>query len=165
MTEKKTRRSFDAAFKLQVVRMIRAQGLSVGQVCQDLQLVDSAMRRWLEQEASRPKSLANCARPSNRRLTPKVRPLSAASFRPMKYRTSRMSISKRPRISSRRRSRRGYSHLPAGDGVRPHLPTGRYGKGFESETKKRRCAPRLRYSAASAHVAQPVRRSALCARR
>jgi transposase len=45
----KPRRTFDAAFKLEVVRMIRDQGLSVGQVCRDMNLVDSAVRRWLEQ--------------------------------------------------------------------------------------------------------------------
>ena len=39
---KSTRRTFDTAFKLQVVKMIRDQGLSVGQVCGDLNLVDSA---------------------------------------------------------------------------------------------------------------------------
>jgi transposase len=44
-----TRRNFDTAFKLQVVQMIRDQGLSVGQVCRDLNLVDSAVRRWLAQ--------------------------------------------------------------------------------------------------------------------
>ena len=44
-----TRRNFDTAFKLQVVRMVRDQGLSVGQVCRDLNLVDSAVRRWLAQ--------------------------------------------------------------------------------------------------------------------
>lgn len=49
MTEKRARRAFDAAFKLQVVRMIREQGLSVGQVCRDMNLVESAVRRWLEQ--------------------------------------------------------------------------------------------------------------------
>lgn len=43
------RRTFDAAFKLQVVQMIRTQYLSVGQVCRDLDLVDSAVRRWLAQ--------------------------------------------------------------------------------------------------------------------
>lgn len=43
------RRNFDAAFKLQVVRMVRSQGLSVSQVCRDLNLVDSAVRRWLTQ--------------------------------------------------------------------------------------------------------------------
>ena len=49
MTDKRTRRAFDAAFKLQVVRMIREQGLSVGQVCRDMDLVESAVRRWVEQ--------------------------------------------------------------------------------------------------------------------
>jgi len=43
------RRTFDTAFKRQVIRMIRDQGLSVGQVCRDLDLVDSAVRRWLAQ--------------------------------------------------------------------------------------------------------------------
>lgn len=32
-----------------MVRMIRDQGLSVSQVCKDLDLVDSAVRRWIEQ--------------------------------------------------------------------------------------------------------------------
>lgn len=58
MTNKNTRRAFDAAFKLQVVKMIREQGLGVGQVCKDLNLVDSAVRRWLtqfdEEAAGRP---------------------------------------------------------------------------------------------------------------
>ena len=43
------RRNFDTAFKLLVVQMIRDQGLGVGQVCRDLDLVDSAVRRWLAQ--------------------------------------------------------------------------------------------------------------------
>lgn len=47
MTQK--RRVFDASFKLQVVQMIREQGLTVGQVCRDMGLVDSAVRRWLAQ--------------------------------------------------------------------------------------------------------------------
>jgi transposase len=46
---KKTRRSFDASFKLQIVRMIRDQGMSVSQVCRDQDLVESAVRRWLDQ--------------------------------------------------------------------------------------------------------------------
>lgn len=45
----KIRRTFDATFKLQVVQMIREQGLSVAQVCRDQNLVDSAVRRWLAQ--------------------------------------------------------------------------------------------------------------------
>lgn len=49
MTKAKTRRSFDAAFKLQIVKMIREQHLSVSQVCRDMELTDSAVRRWLDQ--------------------------------------------------------------------------------------------------------------------
>ena len=49
MTDKKPRRAFDEAFKLQVVKMIRQQGLSIGQVCKDMNLVNSAVRRWLTQ--------------------------------------------------------------------------------------------------------------------
>ena len=58
MTTKNTRRAFDAAFKLQVVKMIWEQGLGVGQVCKDLNVVDSVVRRWLtqfdEEAAGRP---------------------------------------------------------------------------------------------------------------
>ena len=43
------RRTFDASFKLKVVQMIRDQGLSVGQVCRDMKLGDTAVRRWLTQ--------------------------------------------------------------------------------------------------------------------
>ena len=40
---------FDASFKLQVVEMIRTQGLSVGEVCRDMKLGETAVRRWLAQ--------------------------------------------------------------------------------------------------------------------
>ncbi len=46
---KRERRSFDAAFKLQVVQMIHEQGLTVPQVCQELKLGETAVRRWLKQ--------------------------------------------------------------------------------------------------------------------
>ncbi|MFC4161925.1 IS3 family transposase [Chitinimonas lacunae] len=45
----KKRRTFDAEFKLQVVKMIKDEGLSVGQVCRDLDLGETAVRRWLGQ--------------------------------------------------------------------------------------------------------------------
>ena len=55
---KKQRRTFNAQFKLQVVQMIREQGLSVGDVCRDIKLGETAVRRWLaqtdEEAASRP---------------------------------------------------------------------------------------------------------------
>jgi transposase len=49
MTNQKKRRNFDASFKLQVVEMIRHQGLSIGQVCKDMKLGETAVRRWLAQ--------------------------------------------------------------------------------------------------------------------
>ena len=52
MTEKRSRRAFDAAFKLQVVRMIREQGLGVAQVCRDMNLVESAVRRWIRADGA-----------------------------------------------------------------------------------------------------------------
>lgn len=47
MTQK--RRVFDANFKMTVVRVIKDQGLSVSQVCQDMNLGETAVRRWLKQ--------------------------------------------------------------------------------------------------------------------
>ena len=55
---KKQRRTFNAEFKLQVVQMIREQGLSVVEVCRDMKLGETAVRRWLaqadEEAAGRP---------------------------------------------------------------------------------------------------------------
>ncbi len=45
----KKRRAFDEGFKLQVVKMITDQGLSVPQVCRDLDLGETAVRRWVQQ--------------------------------------------------------------------------------------------------------------------
>ncbi|AZE46570.1 Mobile element protein [Pseudomonas chlororaphis] len=45
----KKRRTFDEGFKLQVVKMITDQGLSVPQVCRDLDLGETAVRRWVQQ--------------------------------------------------------------------------------------------------------------------
>lgn len=47
MTRK--RRAFDTSFKLQVVKMIKEQGLSVMQVCRDLELGETIVRNWLKQ--------------------------------------------------------------------------------------------------------------------
>ena len=46
------RRAFDANFKLQGVQMIKDQGLSVSQVCRDMNLGETAVRRWLKQVAA-----------------------------------------------------------------------------------------------------------------
>ena len=43
------RRKFDTSFKLKIVQMIKDQGLSVGQVCRDMKLGETAVRRWVAQ--------------------------------------------------------------------------------------------------------------------
>jgi transposase len=43
------RRKFDSSYKLQIVQMMKEQGLSVSQVCQDMNLGETAVRRWLKQ--------------------------------------------------------------------------------------------------------------------
>lgn len=44
---KKQRRTFNADFKLQVVQMLRDQGLGASEVCRDMKLGETAVRRWL----------------------------------------------------------------------------------------------------------------------
>ena len=43
------RSAFDDSFKLQVVKMIKDQGLAVPQVCRDLNIGETAVRRWVQQ--------------------------------------------------------------------------------------------------------------------
>lgn len=43
------RRAFDTSFKLQVARMVKEQGLSLAQVCGDMNLGETAVRRWIKQ--------------------------------------------------------------------------------------------------------------------
>ncbi len=76
MTKQQKRRTFDAGFKLQVVQMIKQQGLSIGQVCKDLQLGETAVRRWLTQFEAEQSGLPGIGRP----LTPehqRIRQLEA----------------------------------------------------------------------------------------
>ena len=46
---RQARRVFDAAYKLQVAIMVREQGVSLNKVCTDMNLVPSAVRRWVAQ--------------------------------------------------------------------------------------------------------------------
>ena len=43
--------------------MIKAQGLSVGQICKDLNLVESAVRRWLNQFEAEQAGLSGIGKP------------------------------------------------------------------------------------------------------
>ena len=48
MSNPKSRRMFDTDFKLQVVQMVKTQGLSISQVC-NITLGESTVRRWVSQ--------------------------------------------------------------------------------------------------------------------
>src|ERR1044072_8969788 len=47
--ERKHRRSFSEQFKAETVALIRGSGKTVPQVCRDLDLAESVVRRWLAQ--------------------------------------------------------------------------------------------------------------------
>ena len=59
----KSKRVFDTSFKLQVVQMVKAQGLSVSQVCQDMKLGQTAVRRWLGQFEAEQSGSSGIGRP------------------------------------------------------------------------------------------------------
>ncbi|MDP3798959.1 MAG: transposase, partial [Polaromonas sp.] len=59
----KNRRKFDASFKLQVVEMITAQGLSIGQACKEMKVGETAVRRWLVQYQAEQQGLPGIGRP------------------------------------------------------------------------------------------------------
>jgi transposase len=46
---KRTRRTFTKEYKAEVVNLIRTGGKSVGAVCRDLGLTETAVRRWVSQ--------------------------------------------------------------------------------------------------------------------
>ena len=45
----RVRRSFTPAFKAQTVDLTRTSGKGISQVCRDLDLTETAVRRWVEQ--------------------------------------------------------------------------------------------------------------------
>jgi transposase len=49
MTKRKNRRSFSSEFKAKAVSLCRSGERSIAQVAQDLDLVESALRRWISQ--------------------------------------------------------------------------------------------------------------------
>ena len=63
MSNPKSRRVFDTDFKLQVVQMVKKQGLSIDQVCKDMKLGQSAVRRWLSQFAAEQSGSSGIGKP------------------------------------------------------------------------------------------------------
>ena len=49
----KARRQFTRQFKAEAVALIRSSGKSVPQVCRDLDLAESVVRRWLAHRENR----------------------------------------------------------------------------------------------------------------
>src|ERR1051325_4860211 len=49
MMPARLRLSFTPEFKAQTVELVRTSGKSVGEVCRDLDLTETAVRRWLAQ--------------------------------------------------------------------------------------------------------------------
>ncbi len=62
----RTRRDFTPEFKLQVARMVLDQGLGVSQICKDMDLSDSAVRKWVKQLSAEVQGLPGIGKP----LTP-----------------------------------------------------------------------------------------------
>lgn len=48
-SEKRLRRSFTADYKAEVVALCHGSGKSIGQVCRDLDLTETVVRRWVAQ--------------------------------------------------------------------------------------------------------------------
>jgi len=47
--EKRARRKFTAEYKVEVVRLVRDGGKTIGEVCRDLDLTATAVRHWVKQ--------------------------------------------------------------------------------------------------------------------
>ena len=45
----RARRTFSAEFKVETVELIRASGKTIGQVCRDLDLTETSLRKWVQQ--------------------------------------------------------------------------------------------------------------------
>jgi transposase len=45
----RARRAFTTEFKAETVELIRSSGKSIGEVCRDLDLTETAVRRWVQQ--------------------------------------------------------------------------------------------------------------------
>jgi transposase len=76
--QRKNRRQFSKQFKAETVALIRTSGKSVPQVCRDLDLAESVVRRWLSQaeiDDGRREGLTTAEREELSRLRKEVRVL------------------------------------------------------------------------------------------
>jgi transposase-like protein len=71
----RSRRTFTAEYKAETVELIRSSGKSVGEVCRDLDLTETAVRRWVQQaeiDAGRRPGLTTAEREELARLRREV---------------------------------------------------------------------------------------------
>ena len=76
--QRKTRRQFSKQFKAETVALIRSSGKSVPQVCRDLDLAESVVRRWIAQaeiDEGRREGLTTAEREELSKLRKEVRVL------------------------------------------------------------------------------------------
>ncbi len=74
----KTRRQFSKQFKAETVALIRSSGKSVPQICRDLDLAESVVRRWVAQaevDEGRREGLTTAEREELTKLRKEVRVL------------------------------------------------------------------------------------------
>jgi hypothetical protein len=82
MMTARLRRSFTPEFEAHSVELVRTSGKSVGEICRDLDLTETAVRRWVAQPTSMPAGHAARAAPqcvSRNREAPVLRPLGSLS--------------------------------------------------------------------------------------
>ena len=51
-----TRRVFTKEFKVEAVRLVKEQGVSIAQACRDLDLHDTVLRKWIKDQESDPEN-------------------------------------------------------------------------------------------------------------
>jgi transposase len=76
--ERKHRRSFSRQYKAETVALIRSSGKSIPQICRDLDLAESVVRRWVAQaeiDAGQREGLTSAEREELARLRKEVRVL------------------------------------------------------------------------------------------
>ena len=93
----KQRRTFDADFKLQVVKMIKEQGLRISQVCRDLDLGETAVRRWVVQYEAEQQGLPGVGLP----LTPEQQRIRALEAEVRRLREDNEILKKASAFSAR----------------------------------------------------------------
>jgi transposase len=69
------RRFFPPEYKAEVVELIRSTGKTVGQVCRELDLTETAVRQWVRQAGHRYDGLTTAERQELGRLRREVREL------------------------------------------------------------------------------------------